>query len=134
MNVKKLLLATLAVGVVMNVLDFIVQAQVLQGMYYSKLTSLFRTDMPVAGLVIGDFVAALVLVWVYARVMGSFEGGPKGGATYGLYVGVLANFPTWIFLNMLIVGFPYVLAWIWTIYGTVATVIAGAVAGAIYKK
>lgn len=134
MNVKKLLLATLAVGVVMNILDFIVQAQVLQGMYYSKLTSLFRADAPMAGLIVGDLVAALVFVWVYARVFDSFGGGPKGGATYGLYAGVLVNFPTWIFMNMLIVGFPYVLAWIWTIYGVVGYVILGAVAGATYKK
>ena len=134
MNVKKLLLATIAVGVVWNVLDFVVHGQILAGAYYSKLATLFRADSPLAYLVIGDFVAALVFVWVYDRVYGSFGGGPKGGATYGLYVGVLVNFPTWIFLNLLFVGFPYALAWIWTIYGIVAGVVAGAVAGATYKK
>ena len=134
MNVKKLLLATVAVGIASTILDGIVQGQVLQGMYYSKLTSLFRADAPMAGLIGGGFVAALVFVWVYARVCDSFGGGPKGGATYGLYAGVLVNFPTWIFMNMLIVGFPYSLAWVWTIYGIVATVILGAVAGATYNK
>ena len=133
MNVKKLLIATLVVGAVFNVLDFVVHTQILAGTY-AKLTGLFRSDMPVPYLVIGDFVAALVFVWVYDRVYGSFGGGPKGGATYGLYAGVLVNFPTWIFLNLLFVGFPYSLAWIWTVYGVIGGVIAGAVAGATYKK
>ena len=134
MNVKKLLLATLAVGVVMNVLDVVVHGMVLQGMYYSKLTGLFRSDTPTPLLIVGDFVAALVFVWFYDRVYGSFGGGPKGGATCGLYAGVLVSFPTWIFMNLLFVGFPYALAWVWTIYGIAAGVVVGAVAGATYKK
>jgi hypothetical protein len=73
-------------------------------------------------------------VWVYARVFSSFGGGPKGGATFGLYAGIFANFPTWIFAHLLMVGFPYQLAWSWTIVGVLWCVIAGAVAGAVYKK
>jgi len=133
MNVKKLLLATLGVGVVVNVVDFIVHGQIMAGTY-SQMTSLFRQDASIVWLIIGDFVAALVLVFVYDRVYSSFGGGPKGGATYGLYAGVLVNFPTWIFAHLLFVGFPYSLSWMWTIYGIVWTVIAGAVAGAMYKK
>jgi hypothetical protein len=64
MDVKKLLLASLAVGVVANVFDFVVQGQLLAG-YYSSLTLLNR-EPPIPWLVFGDFVAALVFVWVYA--------------------------------------------------------------------
>jgi hypothetical protein len=134
MNVKKLLLATLVVGVVANVLDFIVHGQILSGPYYSQLPNLFRQDMSMAWLIIGDFVWALVFVWVYSRVYGSFSGGAKGGATYGLYAGILLNFPANLFMNIMFVGFPYGLAWIWVIWGIIAAVIYGAVAGAIYKK
>ena len=135
MNVKKLAAATVAVGVVVNALDWLVHTQILRGQY-AALSSLIRQpqDLPMHWLIIGDFVAALVFVWVYDRVYGSFGGGPKGGATYGLYAGVLVNFPTWIFMNLLVIGFPYSLAWIWTIYGIVWGVVAGAVAGAVYKK
>jgi len=132
MNVKKLLIASVVVGVVFNVLDFVVHGQLLAPTY-AKLTGLFRTDMPVPYLVIGDFVGALVFVWVYDKIRGSFGPGPSGGAIYGLYAGVLVNFPTWIFLNLLFVGFPYTLSWVWTIYGIVSSVIAGAVAAAMYK-
>jgi len=134
MNVKKLLLATLVVGIVANVLDFIVHGQILAGAYYSQLTSLFRQDIPMAWFIIGDFVAALVFVWVYDRVYGSFGGGSKGGATYGLYAGVLVNFPTWLFAAGMYVGFPYGLGWIWVIWGIIYMVILGAVAGVMYKK
>ena len=134
MNWKRLLLATLGVGVVGNVLDGIVQGVILTNRYYSQMPSLFRQDTPLGLLIVGDFVAALVLVWVYDRVYASFASGPKGGATYGLYAGILINFPTWLFANLLFVGFPYSLAWIWVIYGVVWAVILGAVAGALYKK
>ncbi len=133
MNVKNILLATVAVGVVMNVVDFLVHANLLKG-YYAQFASLFRPDAPVPWLVVGDFVAALVFVVVYDRVFSSFGGGPKGGATFGLYAGVLVNFPTWIFSYLLIAGFSYGLAWVWTVLGIVWGVIAGAVAGAVYKK
>jgi hypothetical protein len=132
MNVKKLLLAAVAVGVVINIVDFVVHGHLLTG-YYSQF-SFFRKEMPVQWLVIGDFVAALVFVWVYDRVFSSFGGGPKGGATFGLYAGVLVNFPTWILSHLLIDGFSYGLAWTWTAIGIVWAVIAGAVAGAVYKK
>lgn len=134
MSVKKLLLAVLVVGVVANVLDFIVHGQILNGAYYSQLTSLFRQDMPMGWLIIGDFVWAFVFVWVYSRVYSSFSGGAKGGATYGLYAGILLSFPAALFFNIMFVGFPYGLAWIWVIWGIIARVIYGAVAGAIYKK
>ncbi len=134
MNVKKYLIAALAVGVVANVLDFVIHGLILQGPVYSQLTTLMRSDAPMHWLVIGDFVAALVFVWVYDRVYNSFGGGWKGGATYGLYVGIWANFPTWIFSHLLINGFTYGLAWIWTIVGIIWAVVGGAVAGILYRK
>ncbi len=103
MNVKKVLLAGLAVGVVMNVVDFVGQGQLLAG-YYANMP-VFQKEAPIPWLVVGDFVTALVFVWVYDRVRSSFGAGPKGGATYGLYAGILVNFPTWIFAHLLFVGF-----------------------------
>jgi hypothetical protein len=135
MNIKKLVIATVAVGVVMMVLDFVIHVQILSGPYYSQLPSLFKqSEPPMVWIIIGDLVAALVFVWVYDRVYGSFGGGWKGGATYGLFAGILVNFPTWLFMNLVLEGFPYGLAWIWTIVGVVYGVILGAVAGALYKK
>jgi len=131
MNVKKCLIASAVVGVVLNVIDFVFQGQIMAATYAGM--SIFRKDMQIPLLVVSDFVVALVFVWVYDKVRGSFGAGPAGGARFGFYAGVLVNFPAWIILNLLLVGFPYSLAWVWTIYGIVLSVIAGAVAGALYK-
>jgi hypothetical protein len=40
MNMKKYLTAALGVGVALNAYDFVAHGQVLNSMYYSKLTSL----------------------------------------------------------------------------------------------
>jgi hypothetical protein len=131
MNVKKFLMIGLVIGVVANVLDFIVQGNLLAGYYMQPP---FRQDSQIAYLVIGDFVASFVFTWVYLKVAGSFAAGMAGGVTMGFYAGVLLGFPTNIFLHLTIAGFPYGLAWIWTIYTIIWYVIAGAIAGAMNKK
>jgi hypothetical protein len=132
MNVKKLILAALVVGVVVNVYDFIVHGVLLAGIYQG-LPDLFRQDMSLTWLVIGDFIAALVLVWFYARVQGSFGEGAAAGAKFGLYAGVLLGFPAQLFANMMFVGFPYSLAWYWVFAIIGWAIVGGATAGAIYK-
>lgn len=134
MKVSKLLIATIVVGIVGIIWDFIVHRQILWSTYYSTYTDVFRQDPPIVWFIIGSFVWALVFVWVYDRVYGSFGGGTKGGTTYGFYAGVLLNFPYMLYNAGIYVGFPYALAWIWVITGIIFCVIAGAVAGALYKK
>ena len=132
MNVQRFVLASLVVGVVMNIVDFVFHGLIMASTYASL--PLFRQDSQIGWLVFGDFVFAFVFVWVFARVQGSFPAGAGGGATFGFYAGVLLSFPMNLFLHLLFVGFPYSLSWIWTVYGIVLAVIAGAVAGAVYKK
>jgi len=132
MHLKKLVLAVIAAGIVINLLDFFVHGMLFENMYYSQIP-IFRRDNVVPFFVLGDFIAAFVFIWVYDRVRGAFDAGAAGGATYGLYAGVLMNFPANIFTHLLIKDFPYALSWAWTIYGVVLSVIVGAVAGAIYR-
>ena len=133
MNIGKLIIAILGVGVVANVFDFVVHGLILEGRLYSHLT-LMRTDAPMQWLIIGDFVAAAVFVIFYDRVYQSFGGGLKGGAIYGLWAGVLVNFPTWFFSDVLINGFTHELAIAWTATGILLGVVSGATAGLLYKK
>ena len=132
-NIKKFVIAVLGVGVAVNVYDFVVNGMILQNAVYAGMP-IFKQNMPLPWLIIGDFVAALVLVWVFDRVYGCFSGGVKGGAEFGFYAGVLINFPTWIFCYLLLNGFTYKLAWIMTVVGIIWAIIGGAVAGALYKK
>lgn len=131
MNVKKLIIAALAVGVVLNVYDFVVHGVLLRGTYES-LPGLFKQQGSATGFVIGDFVFALVFAWFYDRVHSSFGGGVLNGAKMGFYVGVLLGFPAQLFSQMMFVGFPYGLAWEWVAATVAVGVLAGAVAGAVY--
>lgn len=133
MNLKSFALTGLVAGLVANVFDFAVHEGLLAGPYYSQLPSLFRTDAPMHWLVIGDFLAAFVLTWVWARVHSCFGRGAKGGALGGLYAGVLIYFPSQIFLHLLLANFPLSLAWVWMLCGIALTVLIGAVIGALYK-
>lgn len=133
MPVSKFLVSTLVVGIVVNVFDFLVHGILLQGPVYSKIP-LMRADASLPLLIVTDFVAAAVFVWVYQRVRPSFPPGAAGGALFGLYAGILVNFPTWIASYLLLQGFTYGLAWAWILTGVLWGVLAGAVVGALSSR
>lgn len=134
MKNSKFWVAVAACGVVMNIIDFLFQGMLMVPMYYSKHMDVFIQTTDPVWYVIGDFLTVFVLAWVYLKVSGSFSAGWKGGAMYGLYAGILVNFPTWIFLHLMLKGFSYKYAWFSTIYGIIWTVIAGAIVASIYKS
>lgn len=131
MNLKKLVTIGLVVGVVVNVLDFVIHGNLLAS-HYAQAP--FRQDVSPVWMIVGDFIAAFVFAWVYLKVAGSFAPGVPGGAAMGLYAGVLVNFPAAIFMHLMFQGVPYSLAWIWTGLGIAWYVVAGAIAGALNKK
>jgi len=81
---------------------------------------------------VGDLFAALVVTGLYARVRSVFGTGLAGGATYGVYAGLLANFPTWLFMTVY-AGWPYGATWILTIVGVGLFVVYGAIMGFVYQ-
>jgi len=81
---------------------------------------------------LGDLFVALVFVALYARTRSIFGENPGGGATYGVYAGLLGNFPTWLFMTVYF-GWPYKSAWTLTIAMVCLMTVCGAMVGAIYK-
>lgn len=81
---------------------------------------------------VGDLCIALVATGLYARVRGVFGASLKGGAVYGVYAGLLAHFPTWLF-HTLYAGWPYAATWHMTIVLVAVAIVAGAVMGAVYQ-
>ncbi len=117
-------------GVIMNVVDFIFHGWLFAGPIYQRYAGVFRQDESLMPFyILGDFVAVLVVAWVYLKVRGSFEPGLKGGAVFGLYVGVVMSFPMYHFTQLTIEGFPYWVAWVMTIYGIFWGTVLGAVIG-----
>jgi hypothetical protein len=88
---------------------------------------------PMMWLVIGGLVGSAVLVWVYEKVRGSFGTGAMNGALFGLYTGILMNFPMWLYFT-LYVAWPYGAMWRFTLVGIVMMVINGALIGLVYDK
>ncbi len=134
MKSGKFWLAVLAAGVVMNVIDFLVYTQWLGPSYMMTNSVLFKQDTNPIWFVIGDFVSVLVFAWVFDKVSASFGTTLQDGAKAGLFLGVLVNFPTYIFLHLMFNGYPYALSWISMIYGIVWYVIVGVIFAALMKK
>ncbi len=84
-------------------------------------------------ILIGSLVGCAVLVWVYEKVRGSFAAGASGGMIFGLYTGVLMNFPVWLF-HTIYAAWPYKAMWHFTLVSIVMTVISGAMIGLVYQK
>lgn len=132
MNVPKLVVAWLVVGVVMNVLDFLIHGFALAS-YYAQLTFM-RQGVSPAWFVLVEFVFALVFVVVYDRLYATATASAGRGAAFGFWAGLLLSFPANIGMSLMFNGFPYWLAWVWTASGLITLTISGAVAGALYAK
>jgi hypothetical protein len=133
MNLKAILAATVAAGIVANIIDFFVHGSWLNNAYYSKLPQLFKVDANPAGYIIGDFVTVAVFAWFYQTVGAAFRGS-AGGMKFGVYTGIVVAFPSLIMLHMMLVGFPYALSWIWIVYTVLWYMIVGTLTGWVFDK
>lgn len=128
---KQYLAATVAVLVWYLIWDNFLGAMVM-GSTMSQIPGMVA-DVSKQWETIGDLFAALMVTGVYARTRSVFGVGPKNGAIYGVYAGLLINFPTWLFMCVYF-GWPYQAVWMITIALTLLTVVAGAIAGTVYQK
>ena len=133
MNAKQLLMGTLVIGVVWNILDFIIQGMLLKSTY-AGITGFVSMDSisPVYWILI-DFLGALILVWFYGKVMSSFERGTKGAVLYGIYFGFITSIPANIFPALTVKDFPSWLAFLWTVMFIIYGAIAGYILGMMNK-
>jgi hypothetical protein len=90
MNTKKILLGGLVAGVVMNIIDVIVNV-VIFGEQWKIQTQALHVDMSkaqCAGIcwMLVDFALAFILVWLYAAIRPRFGAGMKTATFAGLVV------------------------------------------------
>lgn len=131
MNMKKFLLASLAVFVTLQVLDFVIHSLLL-GAVYSELETVWRTDMAdkMWVMYVTGIVFSLLFVYIFSK---GYEGkGIMEGIKYGLIIGLVVHF-VGSFNQFVVYPIPYGLTWQWVIYGVIELMIAGAVASLIYK-
>jgi len=131
MNFKKLILASLAVFITLQILDFVIH-NVLLGTMYESLQSVFRTDMmeKMWIMYLTGIIFSFLFVYIYSK---GYEGkGLFEGAKYGLIIGLVVHL-VGSYNQYVVYPINYYLALQWFIYGTIELIIAGVVTAAIYK-
>lgn len=131
MKLQKAGIAILAVWVWLLIWDNVL-AGIAMGSAMAQIPGMSES-FPKVWEVVGDLFAAAVLVWVFTKVRTSFNAGVKGGLTYGLYAGILMNFPGWLWMTVY-ADWPYAATWHIVIMATLFTVVSGALIGLVYGK
>lgn len=127
----------IATAVVITVVGFILGWLTCGWLFNWVYTKLEPTDIwkiPNFGLtILGDFVVALIMVWVYALIMKGIPGqGVKKGINYGLIMWALSLGGMWATLMFMTVNPGVVLYW--TLSGLVIFLIKGTIIGAMVKS
>jgi hypothetical protein len=138
-NTGKVVTGGLAAGVVLAILDFLVNGLLLAGANRAAMTALNPTlaeGMESSGVMIAyivlDLVFGLLLVWTYAAMRPRFGPGPKTAVFAGLQVWCVAFL---LYLSMTIMGM-----WAWGYFATVSVamvvimLIGALVGGMLYKE
>jgi hypothetical protein len=136
MNIKRWLLASLAVLVVIGVVGFVTNEILLKDIYM-QTASVWRPMPELMSMMwmmwIGHAIFALMFVLIYIKGYEKNKSGIGQGLRYGIYLGLLAAVAPQ-FIWYVVLPIPGILAVYWAVSGMVQAVLAGAAVGAIYKK
>lgn len=131
MNVKRLLLASLAVFVTFQALDYVIHGLIL-GASYEATSELWRPDMMEKMWIMYLTGVALSLLFVYIFAKGFQGKGIMEGVRYGIVMAfllaVVVNVNQYVAYPL-----PGDLLVKWIIFGFIEIVIAGVVASLVYK-
>jgi hypothetical protein len=136
MNVGRVIAGGIATGIVINVVEGIMNMAVL-GDAMRDMYARMGVPQPGGGAVVGfivlGFVLGFALAWLYAAVRPRLGAGPRTAVIAGLFVWVAAGVVPvigWFLMGMLGTGLLFVFLG----YTLVEFVAGGLVAGAIYKE
>ena len=136
MNAKRWLLASVAVVVVIGVLEFLIHGVLLSDLY-RQTAAVWRADTEMRQMMWVFWVGYLVFAPLFALIyVKGYEKGKPGlgqGFRYGLYVGamlsVMNSFGWYVILPI-----PLVLAFYWFLAILVEFILAGVAAGLVYHE
>lgn len=136
MNVKRWLLASVAVLVVVAVLEFLIHGVLLSDVY-RQTASVWRSDAEMQKMMWIFWVGMLVFAPFFALIyVKGYEKGKPGlgqGFRFGLYVGVMLSVMH-SFGWYVILPIPLALAFYWFLGILVEFVAAGVAAGLVYHE
>ena len=134
MNTGSYIGAAIATGVVRNILNFIFYGVLLAGWYESLMEAhpgVFRDVIP--GYIAADLIFGFAFVYLFVKVGASLGGGVKGGMCLGILIAILSPVLGMLYMFS---GVTYLTVGIVAAdmaYQIVAHIVAGAVAGKVYK-
>jgi len=132
MNKKRFVLASIAVFVVFEILDWIIHSKILSRTYMN-LQHLWRPDMmdKMWIMYITAFIFSFLFVYIFTK---GYEGkGVAEGIRYGLIIGLLM-LVVGMFNQYAVYPIPLNLTIQWFIYGLIQFIIVGIVAALIYRQ
>jgi len=138
-NTGKVVVGGLASGVVLAVLDFLVNGLIMADQNRAAMAALnpalvenMESGGAMAAYVVIDLLFGLLLVWTYAAIRPRFGAGPK--------TAVLAGVQIWVVGMLLYVSMTFMGMWTWgyLMSGAVAflvmLIVAALVGGMLYKE
>ena len=131
MNVKRFIVASLAVYAVSLALGYLVHGVILRATYDS-LKNVWRPDMPSKMWIewLDGFIVSFLFTYIFTK---GYQGkGIMEGLRFGLVIGLFVSIPM-AYGTYMIIPIPYSLALEWFLYGTAQAILLGAVAAAVYK-
>ena len=132
MNVKRFIIASIAVFIVIQAVDWLVHGVLLSG-WYREVKGVWRPEMMdiMWVMMLGSLFYSFMFVFIFTK---GYEGkGLLEGVRYGLLIGLLV-FVSGMLGQYVMYPVPLGMAAVWIGYGVVEMMIAGAITAAIYRK
>ncbi len=131
MNWSKALISGVAGGVALAVYEAIMYGFVMRGTFESH-AGVFRADANPAWFSVVAIAIGVAAGLLFAKSRSSWSAGPKGGMTFGLFLGLVGFFAQF-YAPLTHPGFPYYLAWCFGAITLIGYTALGAVLGALNK-
>lgn len=135
MNTKKLIIAVIAVLVLLEVTNFLINGVFLSSVYMQEeISKVFRPMADMQHMMWRMWIADIVwsFFFVFIFIKGYQNKGWMEGARYGFYIGLFMNLMASTAQNVFY-PVPASLALKWFIFGLIQSVILGIVTAFIYK-
>jgi hypothetical protein len=134
LNMKLFLIASLAVFVVLSILEYFVHQVFLSSMYAGLVAHAWWRDPEgmkqfLIWFYVGYACFALLFSYIYTR---GYEGKPGEGFRYGVIIGLLMSVPA-MFIQHAFYPYPGGLLLSWCIATFIESVLCGILVGMIYK-
>jgi hypothetical protein len=133
MNWRRIAVGTVVLGIVGNAIDWVLNTYVMTGVY-ATMADIMNPSPNMMWYVVGDVVAAFMLMLAWDMVGSKFGTGLAAGAKFGAAAGLFITFPMFLFWQINLRGMPYSTAWIMIGVVTLWYAVLGAIAAMLDRK